>query len=334
MHRLAPQPASAGPLSCRMTGFTLVELMVVLVIISILASLTLAGLGGVRQRAKADKTRSTIRKIDSVIQPMYENYSTRRVRISVSPAALISATNPRRLLATNRLENLRFLMAMEMPDTWGDVNPVTPSLSIPPWAQNSTYRRYRNYKTAISTPTSAKFNQPAANFPPGTTVGSLFGPAETLMMILSMSGFEPGCMEQFRSDEIGDIDADGATEFADGWGRPIYFIRWPAGYASPLIDRSQPDPLDVMRVTASITTPFPAQSDWKMVPLIYSAGPDEQLNDPLGVASGYGLQNPGPSWLASLPIVSTCASNSNGAINAGNPAAVNDNITNYELLKK
>jgi hypothetical protein len=58
-----------------------------------------------------------------------------------------------------------------------------------------------------------------------------------------MSGFEPGCMESFRADEIGDIDKDGAMEFWDGWGRPILFLRWPASFASPLLPAAQPDPL-------------------------------------------------------------------------------------------
>ena len=271
-------------------GFTLVELMVVLVIIAMLASLTLAGLSGVRQRAKEDKTRNTIRKIDSVIQPMYESYATRRVT---------AAGATRTAKATSRLQNIHLLMAVEMPDMWGDVGTALPAAV---WAQNAVYRRYTGYKVGNATRTD------------------LFGPAETLMMILMMGGFEPGSMEQFRSDEIGDIDGDGAKEFLDGWGRPVMFIRWPAGFTSPFIDTSQPDPLDVMRVTG----------DWAMVPLIYSAGPDEALNDPLGALNGYGLSS-GTVRLPG-PINSTCVGNTSGS--AITPLAVTDTITNYDLLKK
>ena len=52
-------------------GFTLVELMVVIVIISILSALTLSGLAGARQRAKIDKTKSTIRKLHEIVIPQY-----------------------------------------------------------------------------------------------------------------------------------------------------------------------------------------------------------------------------------------------------------------------
>jgi hypothetical protein len=69
-----------------------------------------------------------------------------------------------------------------------------------------------------------------------------------------------------------------------------------------------------------------------MTPLIYSAGPDEALNDPLGTASGYGRQNPAQSWLTSLPISTTCQGNNNGGIT--NASAASDNVSNYDLLRK
>jgi prepilin-type N-terminal cleavage/methylation domain-containing protein len=316
MLRLAPKDAPVIRVAWQARAFTLVELMVVLVIISILASLTLAGLGGVRQRAKADKTRSTIRKIDSVIQPMYESYATRRVR-----ANGLNRTS----LAQDRLRNVRVLMTVEMPDMWGDVgfafSAGPPSFT---WAQNAIYRRYARYKTALNTVT-----------PLSDPKFAMYESAETLMMILSMGGFEPGCMESFRGDEIGDIDGDSAKEFWDGWGRPILFLRWPASFASPLVNHSQPDPLDFMKVTGPPV-------DWAMSPLILSAGPDEATNDPLGTISGYGIQYrpqppATPTWLTSLtatipPMPSTCTGNINGAI--ADPVAASDNITNYDLLKK
>ena len=306
-------------LICAARGFTLVELMVVLVIIAMLVSLTLAGLSGVRQRAKEDKTRSTIRKIDSVIQSMYESYATRRV-----PTA---GTTPV-LRAASRLRNIRVSMTVEMPDMWGDVGFTFPAGF--PWAQNSVYQRYAAYKNRVTTVT-----------PPSDPRFILYESAETLFMILSMSGFEPGCMESFRADEIGDIDKDGAMEFWDGWGRPILFLRWPASFVSPLLPAAQPDPLDTMRVTG----------DWAMTPLILSAGPDEAANDPLGTASGFGIQyRPQPTppsytppfWLTALtaaipPSPSICVGNVNGFVDTSVPEAVkaaSDNITNYDLLAK
>jgi hypothetical protein len=85
----------------------------------------------------------------------------------------------------------------------------------------------------------------------------------------------------FTAQDIGDVDEDGAPEFLDGWGRPIHFVRWPAGFISDMqsvvapsglvsIDRvgdqeGDHDPIDPFGVD---------DTAYRLVPLIYSAGPD------------------------------------------------------------
>jgi prepilin-type N-terminal cleavage/methylation domain-containing protein len=291
------------PPGCRTArdGFTLVELLVTMVIIAMLASLTLAGLAGARQRAKIDKTRSTIRKINEIILPQYESYLTRRV---------FAAGGTRTLVETARLTNRRILMVLEMPDQWADVGvpPPLPLKSTAPMIRYSTAK-------PTSSPNLTKYES-----------------AECLALIVMRGGFNPDAAEAFRNDEVGDIDKDGAPEFLDGWGRPIGFIRWPAGFASPiqLLNATQnPDPMDPMNVS----------SDYGLTPLIFSPGPDEALNDPLtsGGPTYGGLQSsaaavPG-GWIAGLPITSVRV----GSPLAGeliDAAAARDNVTNHDLLKK
>jgi hypothetical protein len=330
--------------------------MVVLVIVAMLASLTLAGLGGVRQRAKADKTRSTIRKIDSLITPHYESYLTRRVvatgtspMVCVGTGTFVSGTlvTPNKLApvlsgtnrivngipiqdttsgtygAINRLWALRLAMVLEMPDQWADVMTPGSSPAIPRDSVTAPVRRYARYKFQL-TPNNA------------------FQSAECLAMIVMRGGVDPDATATFRADEIGDVDKDGAPEFKDGWGSPIAFIRWPAGYGSP----TSPDPFDPMRVSSP--------SSPSLTPLIYSPGPDEALNSPTDSAtSGYGLA----SSFAAVPngwvsVLTTSGSRTSAAIStqqgsffAGSlpPAsdqsdeakakrdAARDNITNYDL---
>jgi prepilin-type N-terminal cleavage/methylation domain-containing protein len=309
-------------------GFTLVELMVVLVIIGLLASLTLAGLAGVRQRGKLDKTKSTIRKIHEIIVPRYESYLRRRVPIT-------GATPAER--ATSRLVRQRFLIAAELPDQWLDVAPaVTPPFETGPMLAYAAYK--------------AGLIANAANTTWNTNANRYEG-AECLAMIVMFGGVDSDAMEQFRADELGDIDGDGAVEFWDGWGRPIGFIRWPAGFVSPLQSRNateNPDPFDPLRVTPMDEyPPGVTQRDYATVPLIYSAGPDEAFNDPLGNASGYGLQTEGPTdgWVAALlnisPLLTTrvgkppsapAESTVQGAVT--DPVAAADNITNHDFMKK
>ena len=56
------------------------------------------------------------------------------------------------------------------------------------------------------------------------------GAAELLYMIVSMGS--PEAMEQFSQSEIGDTNHNGYPEFLDGWGRPIFFLRWAPGFSA------------------------------------------------------------------------------------------------------
>jgi len=168
--------------------------------------------------------------------------------------------------------------------------------------------------------------------PTGSPNLTKYESAECLALIVMKGGFNPDAAEVFRNDELGDIDKDGAPEFLDGWGRPIGFIRWPAGFASPiqlLVAAQNPDPMDPMKVT----------SDYGLTPLIFSPGPDEALNDPVtsGGPTYGGLQSsaaavPG-GWITQGPI---------NSVRVGSPLAgdlidadaARDNVTNHDLLKK
>jgi prepilin-type N-terminal cleavage/methylation domain-containing protein len=297
-------------------GFTLVELMVVLVIIGLLASLTLAGLAGVRLRAKVDKTKSTIRKIHELVVPHYEGLVRRRV--SMKPPV----TGP--TIQFERLRRIRTLAMFEMPDSWQDVavsgttnsGELPSSAIIPSYAWNGVTRGYGAYQQAILAQSGPGFR---------TTYPS----SECLYMIVSRGLGEPDVMEQFRADEIGDVDQDGAPEFIDGWRRPIAFMRWPIGLVSAIqpVPPIPPgpddphDPFDPLRLEANA---FP------LTPLIYSAGPDGDNEN------GYGVERL-DAWhvIAMSEIFGAETSNSQkpGQPTIGIPDAA-DNITNHDLLAK
>ena len=285
-------------------GFTLVELMVVIVIISILASLSLAGLNIGRQRSKIEKTKSTIRKLHEIVMPQYESYLNRRVSI---PFVLDDRTK----MAKARLTGVRLLAVCEMPDQWKDVYPTVsgsaPSGSTPP------VMRYQEMKNSMNP-------------------SKIFEGAECLSLIVLRGGFTPDVLEGFRTDEIGDIDGDGIPEFWDGWNRPISFIRWPAGFSSPfqsLTATTDPDPLDPMKIS----------SDYALVPLIFSYGPDGAGSAPTDDTTGSGLVSSGSSvpggWMSISPITSTRQSPLAGSLLLGSAGFdAGDNITNHDLIKK
>jgi prepilin-type N-terminal cleavage/methylation domain-containing protein len=307
--RLSPNGPKATV--AKPAAFTLIELLVVVVILSVLASLSLAGLASARQRSKIDKTRSTIRKLHEIVVSQYESYLTRRV--SISPGL-----PDRTAVAKDRLSKLRGLMVTEMPDQWADVYPLA---SLPSSA-TAAARRYSMYKQGLSTN------------PQWSIYSTKYEGAECLAMLVMRGGFDAEGTEQFRNDELGDIDSDGAPEFWDAWGRPIGFIRWAAGFSSVIQVRDatrNPEPLDPFSVSTSLEyPPGVTQRDYGLTPLIYSSGPDGGSEDPLSTSSGYSIDQ-NLHWLNSLPIYTTRI----GSPKAGEPnAAAADNITNHELVTK
>jgi prepilin-type N-terminal cleavage/methylation domain-containing protein len=345
-------------------GFTLVELMVVMVVLALLAALTLSGLAGVRDRAKADKTRTTIRKINDIILPQYESYLSRRVlQRNWSPASVWNPSTKRFITsgtitsstsaATNRLWGLRLLMTLEMPDQWSD---VAPAATLPNWAITAPVKRYAALKTSGTVAPSTAYEG-----------------AECLAMIVLRGGFDPDLVELFRGDELGDLDGDRHPEFLDGWGRPIGFIRWPVGFESPLQPQDaslNPDPFDPQQRSVAMTFPAGNQRDYGVTPLVYSGGADAALvppvTDPAGTTPAYGgyyaasdvasLISPPPpaSWVSNLaentaasiltsgsaPSLRTITSATSGPGTAIDPASfpnrdnARDNITNFDLMKK
>jgi prepilin-type N-terminal cleavage/methylation domain-containing protein len=276
------------------SGFTLVELMVVATVIAILATLSAAGLAATRQRVRAEKTRNTIRKLHEIIVGHHESYLRRRVPFTAS------ATDHRANGAA-KLEAVRRLMVYEMPDCWADVAASATAVTdtLPAYLQTGPVLGYPGSRPVSIAP-------------------ALEG-AECLYMIVSRGGIEPDLMEQFRSDEIGDTNGNGAPEFLDGWGNPISFIRWAPGFAGSVLQK--PD-------AVNFHDPFdPQRNDvagYALVPLIVSAGPDGLVG--INLSTG---------WLSATNLASLVTISPQftfGTVD-GSTASL-DNITNHDLVTK
>jgi prepilin-type N-terminal cleavage/methylation domain-containing protein len=243
-------------------GFTLIELMVTILIISILAGLFLGALSRAQTQANIAHTQSLIAKLNSQLMLRYESYRTRRLPIDtttwdpwltvngsplppVPPGALnvqqdeeLASMQPRHA-AAHRLAAIRELMRMELPDRWTDVTdfPVVyhyapEALSflvnsqrqvIPQTATNQSYRRRLTSNYSIQ-----------------------YEDAECLYLIVT-GGLADNTMagEQISPNDIGDADGDGMLEFHDAWGNPIHFLRWAPGFGGTLPGSSTVIPSDL-----------------------------------------------------------------------------------------
>ncbi len=263
---LCPLPSSPlRPLpSLPRSGFTLVELLVTIAVIAVLATLLLGALYTAQDAARAQKTRSTIAKLHTMMMSRWESYKTRRVPITIPPG-----TQPK-IAARMRLDALRELMRLEMPDRYSDIID-NPAIIARPSVSHAYLRKVTSAPAGYANDHDR---------------------AECFYMIITLGADDDDtAADKFGASEVGDADGDGLREFHDAWGTPIRFLRWAPGFVSELQTRdpsTQPDPFDPRHVyPTQPTDPAPAQTEitFALYPLIYSAGPDKEFDIYGGEAS-------------------------------------------------
>jgi prepilin-type N-terminal cleavage/methylation domain-containing protein len=322
-------------------GFTLMELLIVMLIISILAALALTALQGAAEEAKADRTRVIIAKLDQLVMQRYDEYRTKPLPIRVPPG-----TAPR-TAALYRLAAMRELMRMELPDRRSDVFDVT-DLSYETVATaglNNAALQRTYYRKAVTAVVGNNLNN--------WTVGH--EGAECLYLIVStMHDGDKNALDFFMPGEIGDVDEDGMREILDGWGNPIQFLRWAPAFtlengAITLQSGNAsvaPDSRDPVKADPRWSDVPSGNEPFELRPLIFSAGPDKgydiatQMVDmdntrdfrysqtSTYTVAGSRLPNdpyfiPDPSWTGQLPIGTLGDINGNGYFEFA------DNITNH-----
>jgi prepilin-type N-terminal cleavage/methylation domain-containing protein len=221
-------------------AFTLVELLITITIIGIMAGMVLFALFRAQETAKAHKTRALIAKLDAIIKDKWQTYQYRRVPLDLggdryddtngngqydSGEPLVSDWNGNtsydpqppdpRVAAKMRLDALRDLMRMELPDRWSDIIdfPAAPLGNPIKMAEPAVHRGW--------------MLRGAGN--------DEYQNAECLyLIVMDALASDDDARSVFKPDNIRDTDSDGKPEFIDGWGMPIRFLRWPAGFRSDL----------------------------------------------------------------------------------------------------
>jgi len=275
-------------------AFTLVEVLVVIVLISILSSMVLTAVRGATQSARIARTRSIIATIDSVLREHYEDYKYRPLSVEIpdisSPqAGFLSFEAMPSEAARARLIMLRDLQRMELPDkvrdVWRPTTPRQPTQPVPVFvaadriAQHPTTGRLQLVRSetgslADRSPFRADwYGGMLTNDWPSRFSGYLTRTratewtrehqgAECLYLILA-STFSNGvaAIESIPASNIGDTDGDGVPEILDGWGRPLGFIRWPVGFGIPIppinpTDPTPPSDPDIDRTSTDEFDPY------------------------------------------------------------------------------
>jgi prepilin-type N-terminal cleavage/methylation domain-containing protein len=300
------RPTPIGDFGRATRGFTLVELLIVLTILTIIATMILFALAGAQEQAKAEKTRSMVGKLDALLMTRWSKYESRRVPMDMSQQQAKG-----KQLLRKRLDGLRELMALEFPDSWADVKQPPRILPIRPAASVAYERRYRDTRDPTGKPARESRN------------ADEYAGAECLYMILttSMAG-EESARAHFKENEIRDVDQDGFFEFLDGWGNPIMFLRWAPGHISPI--QTQEKRNNPKKFHDAFDPHELDDKAFPLTPLIYSAGPDGQYD--IARKQGGGNNNPYANMDVGQPRdTKNFDSPQDGQINAF------DNITNHML---
>jgi prepilin-type N-terminal cleavage/methylation domain-containing protein len=187
----------------RSSGFSLVELLVVLAIIAVLAALTAAGVFQVIEGQKQSNTEQTIRVLNKALRQQMDRVIQDANNSTIDPVILQMAAND-----TNRAKvlNIKWRLKQEFP---------------------------QNFAEAFANPSYQETLQQLGVSQPGAT--QLCEPSVCLLLILerARSGVS------FNKDLLGSGAIQDGTyndqnngavtvqQVVDGWGNPLRFLRWP-----------------------------------------------------------------------------------------------------------
>ena len=223
-------------------GFTLVELLTVIIIIALLATLGLAVQRASVESARRSRTQTTIAKIDHVLSGIYEKYQYRKVRIG---------DHLREGIPDYTDDQLSNILTFGEPGTVGNSNPLIANLeSNEGWEAAEKARRTAKMEArTMALRELLQMDMPTSVYevnnlylpihrgdrtPLSTLYSRCIGPDTTnaeLLYLIVMNA-DPEARTLFHDREIGVWEHDGqpgGNVFVDGWGNPICFLRWAPG---------------------------------------------------------------------------------------------------------
>jgi type II secretory pathway pseudopilin PulG len=213
----------------RRTGFSLVEILVVIGLIAFLTAAIVAVIPRVGNAAKVAATKATIKKVDEMLNDRINGF---RRWIQKQDQLAGSGVPSYVDLGTLSLTGGNLAYAKIL---------CVKKLFLQNFAQT-----YSELPQSIQT----------AN-PRGSTHVPVTDSAECLYLFLTQGPLfdtEPPSAADLKAIETADTDGDGLREIVDGWGQPLRFYRWPTRLVRPAIGStgltatsaagSTPGPLD------------------------------------------------------------------------------------------
>jgi type II secretory pathway pseudopilin PulG len=251
-------------MGARVSGLTLVELMVTIGLITMVSSMFLVAYRAAATEASNIRTQGTIRKINEVLMARmqeYESYPVNFIKDAANPYSLAIPEEATEFLPPNdpefeskgilveriRVMILRDIIAQEMPDHVHDIKTIAPIMRRY-WTGLVVRRNVNNaqqitpiFTSGAESPKAARLKSRLAQTRADWT--DFVTNEELLYLIIEDSTLNgSSALELFGRSEIGDTDNDGFLELLDAYRRPIRWVRWPTGFPETI--RFHPDLLD------------------------------------------------------------------------------------------
>jgi prepilin-type N-terminal cleavage/methylation domain-containing protein len=209
-------------------GFTIIELLVVVVIIAVLMTLTIYVVGSFVTQAREAATQATIRKIQSMLNQRAEALQRMLKRKGYLDGSNEFLTTGRALANTYSISNAQLQRIL---------------------ATKLIYRKYFPQQLSEVDLTLQPTFQGVSSASSGEILYDFLTQANVL-------GDLPIGTDAFTPNEVRDTDGNGLLEFVDAWGNPLRFYRWPtrlfrpAGYGNG----ASPNSIDITNARVLIST--------------------------------------------------------------------------------
>lgn len=218
-------------------GFTLLELLLVIAIMAVLTTMSLAVMNSASEDSKGAATQATLSKVESLMRVQVEAFEVRRLPIRTTDLGTgIPDTDPVKLvMMRNRKDQLiADMICAEMPrpyDTTGNGSYMPVSncngtsqreLGAYPVENMPSIPAVLMTKLQASPP--AMVNRWRKIFADNNAKSNFNLPAEYLYEIVRGIDFDGvSGLESIGQSSIGDSDQDGFLEIVDAWGAPLDF---------------------------------------------------------------------------------------------------------------